>query len=387
MKTLNTKNQTIYVFIVLFFCFYTSNAQRYLTNQFTQVDSTVNIIYGNANDYLGNSQPLKLDFYQPNGDVVLKRPLIIYIHGGGFTSGTRKYLHIKNIISRMVLKGYTAASIDYRLDPTFQLYNSTTNRRAMTDAMHDAKAAIRYFKANANTYGIDTNQIIIGGESAGAITSMMAAYVDKQSEMTVYPMANPNNPIGTSGNAGYSNKVKATLCLCGLILDTTAIEFQDKPMLVVHSTSDTFIPLVFAQNIVKRNLNTSTTFTNYFFNGATHCPWITTLPNYTQYEDSTVNLITNFLYSQIQTSIKSIINKTNGLKIYPNPSNGDVFIENETNNNIKFKVIDVLGEEIISNSIASSDIFKLRIDKLKAGIYIIQSIQNNIIQNQKLIVK
>ena len=116
----------------------------------------------------------------------------------------------------MANKGYVVANIDYRLDPNFELYNSSTDRRAMSDAMHDAKQAIRYFKANANTLKIDTTLVFIGGESAGAATAMMASFIDKQSEMGTYPKAVPNNPTGSLSNSGVSNKVKGTLCLCGL---------------------------------------------------------------------------------------------------------------------------------------------------------------------------
>lgn len=364
-----------------------TKAQRYLTNQFTQVDSIVNIVYGNANNYLGVPEQLKLDFFQPNGDVLTKRPLIIYVHGGGFTSGTRKYLHIKNILSRMVLKGYVAASIDYRLDPNFNLYNSNSDRRAMTDAMHDTKAAIRFFKVNATTYGIDTNQIVIGGESAGAITSMMAAYVDKQSEMAIYPMANPNNPIGNSGNPGHSNTTKATLCLCGLILDTTAIENNDKPVLVVHGTSDAFIPLVFAQNIVDRAQHTATNYTKYFFNGATHCPWITTLPNYAMYEDSTVTLITDFLYPKISTGLNQELNLKQAVNVFPNPSYGVLTIENTSSiNDIKLNILDVLGNTVYTNSLTAQETKQLQLQQLAQGIYFINFKSNNHTATQKIII-
>lgn len=375
------------IIIALLLCSLQFKAQRYLTNQFTQVDSIVNIVYGNANNYLGVPEQLKLDFFQPNGDVLTKRPLIIYVHGGGFTSGTRKYLHIKNILSRLVLKGYVAASIDYRLDPNFNLYNSNSDRRAMTDAMHDTKAAIRFFKANATTYGIDTNQIVIGGESAGAITSMMAAYIDKQSEMAIYPMANPNNPIGNSGNPGYSNTTKATLCLCGLILDTTAIENNDKPVLVVHGTSDAFIPLVFAQNIVDRAQHTATNYTKYFFNGATHCPWITTLPNYTMYEDSTVTLITDFLYPKISTGLNQELNLKQVVNVFPNPSYGTFTVENTSLiNDIKLKMLDVLGNTVYTARLSAQEAKQFNFQHLAKGIYFINLKTNNYSDTQKIII-
>jgi len=64
-----------------------SYAQRYLENVFTAADSITNISYGSAIDYLHNTQDLLVDFYEPHNDHFKKRPLIIYVHGGGFRGG------------------------------------------------------------------------------------------------------------------------------------------------------------------------------------------------------------------------------------------------------------------------------------------------------------
>ncbi|RYY32610.1 MAG: alpha/beta hydrolase, partial [Sphingobacteriaceae bacterium] len=158
-------------------------AQRYLADTFTAVDSVVNIAYGSAPNYQHKTQTLHLDFYEPKGDKASKRPLIIYVHGGGFTEGTRKWASVKLMCEKLAMKGYAVASIDYRLDPTANVFVTDTNRRPITDAMHDLKAAIRFFKANQSKYRIDTANIVTGGESAGAVTAMTAAYVDKISEL------------------------------------------------------------------------------------------------------------------------------------------------------------------------------------------------------------
>lgn len=288
---------------------YNGFTQRYLTDEFPVLDSIIGGIYGTAINYQSNSQNLLFDFYKPANDVNSNRPLIIYLHGGGFNSGSRSYPSVQQICRRMANKGYTVANIDYRLDPSFDIYNSNSDRRAMTDAMHDAKQAIRYFKSNATMFGIDTSLIFIGGESAGAITSMMASYVDKQSEMNTYPLANPNNPIGSSSNLNVSSQVKGTLCLCGLILDTLAIELPTDPSILwTHGTNDNFIPISLALNIVLRANNIGLPFEAKAYQGATHCPWYFGNPNWSNYLDSTIMDITNFLFPQVVTMCDQVTN-------------------------------------------------------------------------------
>lgn len=279
----------IFIFALLASSGIHANAQRFLDADFTAVDSIVDVPYGNARDYQGREQALYFDFYEPQNDGITKRPLLIYTHGGGFTGGTRKWPSIKKICEQMALRGYAVASISYRLDPGFHIFQSADNRRAMTDAMHDLRAAIRFFKANHATYRIDTSNIFITGESAGAVTAMMAGYVDKQHELTAYPGTTPNNIEGNSGNSGYSSSVKGVACLCGLIQDTTAIEPGDIPLLWVHGSSDPLVPISLAEPIIERAKHIGLPHEKIVFEGATHCPWYYGLPNWPLYLDSLVD--------------------------------------------------------------------------------------------------
>lgn len=319
------------------------------------------------------------DYYTPSLDTANYKPLIIYIHGGGFTSGARDYPSVKLLCRKMAQKGYAVASIDYRLDPTFQLYNSTSNRRAMTDAMQDAKQAIRYFKANASSYKIDTNKVFIGGESAGAITSMMASFVDKQAEMLPYPMANPNNPIGSNSNLQVSNDVMGTLCLCGMIIDTTAIEnATNPPILWTHGTADSFIPISLSFNIVLRALHINLPIQTAVYQGATHCPWYYGNPNWQTYLDSTINDITTFLYPKV-TTITSI-NKfqENNLSIYPNPTTENVTIHfSKQYENIDIVITTLLGQACKSWHFKNTKNTMLKFADIESGVYIVTIRLNN----------
>ena len=62
---------------------------RYRDQVFSAVTTTPDITYGTAPDDNGNQVALKLDLYQPTGDTAAKRPAVVWVHGGGFTSGDK----------------------------------------------------------------------------------------------------------------------------------------------------------------------------------------------------------------------------------------------------------------------------------------------------------
>jgi len=237
--------------LTLLFAFIVINTygQRYLYPVFNTVNTTSNLTYGNALTYQNQIQVLKLDFYEPAGDTESKRPLIIYMHGGGFTdiNQTKTLPHIIMFCDSFARRGYAVASIDYRLD-------TSISNRAVINAMYDARAAIRFFKAYASTYKIDIAKVFMGGESAGAISSLNVNYIDQPGEL-LYPPVAPYNTNGTvegnSGNPGYSSKTTATLCFCGgtktvssdPLFDTTAMQPSNLPLLQLHGTSDPVIPV------------------------------------------------------------------------------------------------------------------------------------------------
>lgn len=82
-------------------------------------------------------------------------PAVVCIHGGGFSGGHRdKY---NPLIVQLADRGYVAATISYRLAPQYQF----------PAAIYDTKAAIRWLRANAKTYGVDPQRIGVTGSSAG----------------------------------------------------------------------------------------------------------------------------------------------------------------------------------------------------------------------------
>lgn len=94
---------------------------------------------------------LKLDLYLPKK--VEKPPLIVWVHGGAWRSGSKDRMPLTDLVR----EGYAVASVDYRLSPVARF----------PAAIHDIKAAIRFLRATERDYGYDARKIAIAGASAG----------------------------------------------------------------------------------------------------------------------------------------------------------------------------------------------------------------------------
>ena len=203
---------------------------RYRDQVFSSVTTTNDITYGTAPGADGNPVALKLDLYQPAGDTVTKRPALVWVHGGGFTMGDKSSGRARATFFAKL--GYVAVSINYRLlspdgcggnpDPTPVCEN------AALEAQHDAQAAVRWLRANAATYKIDTSRIAMAGSSAGAVTSVLAA-------------THSEDP-GTSGNPGYTSTIRGAVSVSGGMPTNELITAGDAPTLFIHGTEDKVVP-------------------------------------------------------------------------------------------------------------------------------------------------
>ena len=216
---------------------------RYATDTFTAFTTTSNITFGSNITASGSNYTLTMDIYQPTGDVETNRPLIIWAHGGSFIGGSKTDGDMVTLSQKFAKKGYVCASINYRLGLT--PFDSVGAVRAVLRAVQDMKASIRFFykdKLTTNTYKIDTNNIFIGGSSAGAITALHTAYLDKSCEVNYY--INPSSLLtlggmeGYSGNQCYSSKVKGVINLCGALGRYGWLEPGDVPFCSLHGTID-----------------------------------------------------------------------------------------------------------------------------------------------------
>lgn len=102
-----------------------------------------------------------LDLYLPtadgSGEPQAPRPLVIWIHGGGWQSGSKDMFRNTPRPQALIDRGFMVAAINYRL----------SGDAIFPAQIHDCKAAVRFLRANAAAYGIDPRFIGVWGSSAG----------------------------------------------------------------------------------------------------------------------------------------------------------------------------------------------------------------------------
>ena len=154
------------------------------------------ITYGKAGD-----TELKLDLARPEGDGPF--PAIVFIHGGGWYQGSRQ--GYRRQIEEAAKRGYVAITISYRLMQFDESKKETTSATPIFPAqIHDAKAAVRWLRANAKKYHVDPDRIGVTGGSAGGHLSLLVGLTD--------PAANLE---GDSGSPDQSSRVQAVVNVFG----------------------------------------------------------------------------------------------------------------------------------------------------------------------------
>lgn len=223
---------------------------RYRYRMFSEVEVTYGVIYGANVGSSGSNEELDMDVYLPAGDDVSDRPVVILAHGGFFLAGSNDGVDVVPLCEDLARMGYVAASISYRLgiDNVFDL--ETSLQESVLRGVHDAKAAVRYFRKThaeeGNPWGIDPNRIVLGGSSAGAFIALHAAYIDDLAEVPeIIDLTQPGlggGLEGFSGNAGYPSDVLSIINISGAIGDADWIAEGDVPVVSTHGTADGTVP-------------------------------------------------------------------------------------------------------------------------------------------------
>jgi dienelactone hydrolase len=213
----------------------------YKSDIFSKIDTLKDIQYGESMNLNNEMEKLTLDIFTPNGDTSKKRPLLIGVHGGGFVNGNKSGGFQVTVAKHLAKKGYVTSSIKYRLGVA-KPRTDTTYFEAMYRAVQDAKAAVRFFRKNAEQYGIDTSKIYVIGGSAGGMTVLQLAYMDEHEIPAKFDTEKMGTLEGTSGNAGYSSKVHGVINCWGAIIDYKWINKGDVPVFNIHGTGDLTVP-------------------------------------------------------------------------------------------------------------------------------------------------
>jgi acetyl esterase/lipase len=190
-----------------------------------------------------NSKHQTMDFYRPKDSNGATTPVIIYIHGGGWNSGSKQNNFLRTYGPLFIKEGVSVAAIDYRLSP----------ENHYPDQNNDIACALRYLSNHAGELRIDMQKSLYVGESAGAELATFAA-LNPPDTHPPYPA-----PLGVIDFYGVSDFSKIT---SGTRPDQNArkylganytqhavsaspityIKKSSPPFLIFHGTADNVVP-------------------------------------------------------------------------------------------------------------------------------------------------
>lgn len=279
----------------------TGYSQRYLSEVFTDVEVTSNVIYGRNATVLpiiasggaiteASPQDLVMDVYTPAGDNETMRPVVLYFHTGNFlpypnnggVGGVKTDSAAVEICSRLARMGYVAISCDYRLGWN-PLATTAEERRwwlinAAYRGVQDCRTAVRFLRKSvaesSNPYGIDETRIAVWGQGTGGYIAFAAAtlnnYVQDIATLpkfvwqpswspTPIPMVitsvngdldgtstgvNPQNgdTLCYPNHVGYSSAFNLCVNMGGAMGDISWLEDGTMPMISFHVPTDPFAP-------------------------------------------------------------------------------------------------------------------------------------------------
>ena len=231
---------------------------------------------------------LALDLHVPEG--VERPPLVVWIHGGGWNEGDRRYLPLfwpqQQLFERVVAAGMAVATIDYR----------HLHEARFPACVHDVHAAIRYLVRYADELGVDASRLGVWGESAGGHLTCMAGFaparaaqgevVDGVDLIGSIGVEGPQ-PVPTALVAWYTPDDQFHDFLAGwdgpepgapaqivhALLPSSQASRWAPPTLVVHGTEDSVVPVSDAHRIHDALVAAGADSTLSIVEGADHC-WV-----------------------------------------------------------------------------------------------------------------
>lgn len=166
------------------------------------VECISDVVYGQVGDI-----SLKMDILRSYHQTSDPAPVIIYIHGGGWSSGSKE--DFRGELSGYAESGYLCASINYRLSDVAKF----------PAQIEDCKAAVRFLRANAEKYNLDPDRIGVWGTSAGGHLAALMGASNNAPELE-----------GEGGNADYSSEVQACCNWYGLTDLRALVTYNDNTL-------------------------------------------------------------------------------------------------------------------------------------------------------------
>jgi acetyl esterase/lipase len=227
---------------------------RYRTEVFPKVHITRDVAYRPGGEAGGRNNDVLLDVYEPEGDEELLRPIVVWIHGGGFYQGDKTDAPMAKLSTHFARCGFVCASINYTL-----LLRSSSDwnpgialRQAVDRATEDARHALCFLASQRERFRIDVGRLLVGGGSAGAFTALQLGCGEQ-------------NPCGV--------RVRGIIEFWGGLMDISLMRSGSPPILAIHGTADTTVPYAFAERLVARGTDIGARVELHALRNEGHSAW------------------------------------------------------------------------------------------------------------------
>jgi len=240
--------------ITIFFSYLLPQGTRYIDEVFDLVQKTEDVVYGNAPDlpflflFEWNTYDidLSMDIYEPVGDTLTHRPVIVFAHTGSFFSGHNELDDVVDLAISAAKRGYVAVCINYRLG--LNVLSTYSAERALYRAVQDGGAAIRYLREYSDEMRINPENIFMWGTSAGAFLGLHLSYLDydDRPESTYGGGGDPDLgcPVCEGNDYVHDPRPNALISCWGAIGDLNWIDDTDNiPAIMFHGTADPVVPI------------------------------------------------------------------------------------------------------------------------------------------------
>jgi acetyl esterase/lipase len=221
----------------------------------------------------GELESLRLDLYLPEEDQAALRPVILWLHGGGFRPGNdKRQSYIVRLATEFAARGYVGIASDYRVcdEPALDW------TAAVRDAVADARLALDWVRANAVTYRIDARRIALVGGSAGG---MIVHNLCHDSEA---PVDAARDGICAAVSLWGPPRPEARLF--------TRVNPLGPPTLFIHGTADALVPHHLSPELLAELNAAGVEAELLTFEGAPHTP--------VMHMDEIIAAMTKFLYGR-----------------------------------------------------------------------------------------
>lgn len=246
--------------------------------------------------YTINSEAMEFEFYRAN-EANGKIPLIVYVHGGGFSSGTQNSPGIQYFAKRLACRGYAVASLSYRLtlkgmDAECEI-TAAQKKEAIEAGSLDIIHGIKHILDYDSTFSIDSEKIILVGSSAGAETVLNIVYGDYCSDLlSDFKFAGVISMSGALTSLINLTKSRAIPTQLFHGTNDEVVPFNTAPHYFCDQRKDDFLMLYGSETIAKTLKEYGTSYYLYLINGGTHS-WAG-VPTKNCFDE-----ITDFLYNDV----------------------------------------------------------------------------------------